>query len=59
MTAIAAIQTHKISLLVTDKLGTLGSFKEHNVQKVFYGDNYIIAFAGALTPEFLDYVKKI
>lgn len=58
MTAIAAIQTHKISLLVTDKLGTLGSFKEHNVQKVFYGDNYIIAFAGALTPEFLDYVKK-
>ena len=58
MTAIAAIQTHKISLLVTDTLGTLRSFKEHNVQKVFYGDNYIIAFAGVLTPEFLDYVKK-
>ena len=59
MTAIAAIQTKKVSLLVTDTLGTLGSFKENNVQKVFYGDNYIIAFAGVVTPEFLDYIKKI
>jgi ATP-dependent protease HslVU (ClpYQ) peptidase subunit len=58
MTAISAIQKNGTSFLITDKLGTIGSFKEPNMKKVFYGDNYIIAFAGHLTVGFINYITN-
>jgi ATP-dependent protease HslVU (ClpYQ) peptidase subunit len=57
MTAIAAIETKGISLVVTDKLGTIGDTNANNMRKVFYGENYIIGFSGVITSSFYDFIE--
>ncbi len=58
MTAIVGIQTENFALIVADKLGVVGTKKEHNFDKAYYGKNYVIAFAGTMPFTFINFIES-
>ena len=58
MTAIVGIQTENFALIVADKLGVIGTKKEHNFDKAYYGKNYVIAFAGTMPFTFINFIES-